>query len=97
MENIKESIKKGLREFSVSSLAVDNSVSIFIFTFMILMFGVNSYNTMPKEAFPEIPWPKIYVNTVYFGNSAEDIENLITRPLEKEIATLSDIKTVTSS
>lgn len=97
MEKLVDKVKDGLREFSLTTLAVDNGVSVFIFTFMILLFGIGSYNTMPKEAFPEIPWPKIYVNTVYFGNSAEDIENLITRPLEKEIATLSDIKTVTSS
>lgn len=92
-----EKIKKGLREFSLTSLAVDNRTSIFILTLMILLFGTNSYNTMPKESFPEIPWPQIYVNTVYFGNSAADMESLVTRPLEKEIATISEIKTITSS
>jgi len=81
----------------MSSFAIDNSTSIFILTFMILFFGINSYNTMPKEAFPEIPWPKIYVNTVYFGNSASDIESLVTRPIEKELQSVSEIKNVTSS
>ena len=52
---------------------------------------------MPKEAFPEIPWPKIYVNTVYFGNSASDMESLVTRPIEKELQSVSEIKNVTSS
>ncbi|MEM9916752.1 MAG: efflux RND transporter permease subunit [Bacteroidota bacterium] len=97
MKKVVDSIKEGLREFSLSTLAVDNRTSVFILAFMILLFGVGSYNSMPKESYPEIPWPKVYINTVYFGNSAEDMENLVTRPLEKEIATLSEVKTITSS
>ncbi|MCB0705437.1 MAG: efflux RND transporter permease subunit [Saprospiraceae bacterium] len=96
-KNITQKIKDGLREFGLTTLAVDNSTSVFLLTFMLFLFGLQSYNTMPKESFPEIPWPKIYVNTVYFGNSAADIENLVTRPIEKELAGISEIKTVTSS
>ena len=96
-KKITDSIKKGLRTFSLTTLAVDNRTSIFILTFMVILFGIISYNTMPKEAYPEIPWPKIYVNTLYSGNSGEDMENLVTRHLEKEIATLSEVKTINSS
>ena len=52
---------------------------------------------IPKEAYPEVNFPQIFVNTVYFGNSAEDIESLITRPIEKELGSVSEIKKVTSS
>jgi multidrug efflux pump len=97
MSKISNKIKEGLREFGLSTLAVDNGTSVFLLTFMVLLFGVGSYNSMPKESFPEIPWPKIYINSVYFGNSAADIENLVTRPIEKELATISELKTVTSS
>ena len=97
MQNKIDKLKENLREFSLTTLAVDNRTSIFILTLMILLFGVNSYNTMPKESYPEVPWPQKYVQTVYFGNSAENIENLITRPLEKEIGSISGLKTVTSS
>ena len=93
-ENI---IKKGLKKFGLTTLAVDNATSIFILTFMVILFGVSSYTSIPKEAYPEINWPQIYVNTVYFGNSAEDIESLITRPIEKELSSVTDIKKVTSS
>ncbi|MCB0640382.1 MAG: efflux RND transporter permease subunit, partial [Phaeodactylibacter sp.] len=96
-ENLSDKIKQGLRQFKLSSLAVDNATSVFILTFMLLIFGVQSSDTMPKEAFPEIPWPKIYINTVYFGNSAADIENLISRPIEKELASISEIKNINSS
>ncbi len=90
-------IKETLREFTITSLAVDNATSVFLLTFMIMFFGIVSYNTMPKESYPEIKMPNIFINTVYFGNSGEDMENLVTRKIEKELATISEIKTITSS
>ncbi len=83
-----------LREFKLSSVAVDNGTSVFLITFMILLFGLESYNIMPKEQYPDASLPTVYINTPYFGNSAEEIENLISRPLEKEIKSISGIKEV---
>lgn len=91
------STKKKLREFLLTSISVDNGTSIFIITLMILLFGVQSYNDMPKEQFPEISFPTVYVNTPYFGNSAVDIENLVTRPIEKEVATITGLKEMNST
>lgn len=92
-----EKKNKGLREFSLTSIAVDNSTSIFLLSFMILLFGVISYNNMPKEQFPEASFPTVYINTPYFGNSAEDIENLVTRPIEKEIQQVLGVKDIIST
>jgi multidrug efflux pump len=89
--------KKGLREFGLSSLAVDNAISVFILAAMILIFGIVAYDRMPKEQFPEVDFPTIYINTPYFGNSAEDIENLVTRPIEKELQSISGIKDIRST
>jgi multidrug efflux pump subunit AcrB len=89
--------KNKLRKFGLSTLAVDNGTSVFILTFMILLFGIQSYQTMPKEQFPEANWPTVYINTPYFGNSAEDIESLVSRPLEKEIVSVDGIKSVKST
>ncbi len=97
MASSSDNKRKGLREFFPTSLAVDNGTSIFIITLMILLFGFQSYQDMPKEQFPEISFPTVYVNTPYFGNSAVDIENLITRPLEKELGTISDLKQLNST
>jgi len=97
MSSSSENKRKGLREFLPTSFSVDNGTSIFIITLMILLFGVQSYQDMPKEQFPEISFPTVYVNTPYFGNSAVDIENLITRPLEKEIGTITDLKELNST
>ena len=92
-----ENIKSTIREFRLTTFAVDNRTSIFLLTFMILLFGVQSYIKMPKEQYPDASLPTIFINTPYFGNSAVEIENLITRPLEKEIESINEIKTVSSS
>jgi multidrug efflux pump len=82
------------RRFGMTDFAVDNGVSMMLLTFMLFLFGWQSYNNMPKEQFPEIVIPTIFVGTTYSGNSAEDMENLITKPLEKEIASISGIKKI---
>lgn len=97
MTKITDNLKKNLREFGLTSLAVDNATSIFLLTFMIFLFGVRSYNSMPKESFPEIPFPQVFINTVYFGNSAADMENLVSRHIEKELATITELKNVSST
>jgi multidrug efflux pump len=84
--------KKLYRRFAPTDFAVDNTISMFLLTGIIILFGVQSYLTMPKEAFPEIVIPTIYVGTTYSGNSAEDMEKLVTIPLEKEVASISGIK-----
>ena len=86
-----------LREFKLSSIAIDNGTSVFLLTFMILLFGIQSYNLMPKEQYPDASMPTVFINTPYFGNSAEEIENLIARPIEKELNSLTGLKTLTSS
>jgi multidrug efflux pump len=95
--SVKEHLKKGLKEFGLSSLSVENGTSVFIITLMILLFGIQSYQDMPKELFPEVAWPTVYINTPYFGNSAPDIENLVTRPIEKELQSINGIKNIRST
>ena len=92
-----EIIKDKLREFGLSSFAVDNATSVFLVALMIFLFGISSYTSIPKEQYPEASLPTVYINTPYFGNSAEEIENLISRPLEKEIESISGLKKITST
>lgn len=61
------------------------------------MFGIISYRSLPKELFPDIVIPTVMVKTIYPGNPPVDMENLITRPLETEINTISGIKKLSSS
>lgn len=89
--------KKVTREFGLSSLAINNRTSVIILTFIIVIMGVLSYSSMPKENFPEVVVPTIYVGTPYPGNSPVDIENLVTRPIEKEIKGISGLDNVSST
>lgn len=95
---LQEDKKKGLiREFGISSLSVDNRTSVVILTLIITFLGIFAYRTMPKESFPEIVIPTIYVGTAYPGNSPVDMENLITRPIEKELKSINNLKDVSST
>ena len=85
------------RKFGITSFAVDNGVSILVLVAIILIFGLQSYNRMAKELFPEIVIPNVFVNTIYPGNSASEIESLISRPIEEELSTVSGIKKVSST
>jgi multidrug efflux pump subunit AcrB len=90
--------KKGvIREFGVSSLSVDNRTSVLILALIITFLGIYAYRTMPKESFPEIVIPTVYVGTAYPGNSPVDMENLITRPIEKELKSINNLKDVSST
>jgi multidrug efflux pump subunit AcrB len=86
-----------IREFGLSSFSVDNSTSIIILTLIITVLGLGAYRTMPKESFPEIVIPTVYIGTPYPGNSPVDMENLITRPIEKELKSLNNVKDIKST
>ncbi len=85
------------KEFWLSSFSLDNKTSVFVLTFILVMMGVFSYVTLPKENFPEVEEPKIYIGVAYPGNSPEDMESLISRPIEKELNTISDVEEITSN
>lgn len=85
------------RKFKPTYLALKNKTTVYIFTALLVFFGIFSYNQMPREAMPEIVIPYIFVQTVYPGNSPVDIENLITRPIEQEIKGLKGVKKVSSA
>jgi len=88
--------KYKIKEFFATSWAIDNRTSIYILTIIITLLGVMSYISIPKEQIPEIVIPTIIVNTPYPGTSPEDMENLVTRPIEKEVKALADVKKITS-
>jgi len=85
------------RSFGLTNLSLKNKTSVFILTGLLTLFGLYSYNDMPKSLFPDIVMPTIMVQTVYPGNSPADIENLITRPIEKQIKSVKGIKNLTSN
>ena len=89
-------MEKKYKEFFATSWAIDNKISIYVLVFIIAVFGLINYYTIPKEQIPEIVIPMINVNTFYRGTSPTDMENLVTRPLEKNLKSMSGVKKITS-
>ncbi|MAC94190.1 MAG: copper transporter [Flavobacteriales bacterium] len=94
MSDLKE---KGQKEFKASSWAIDNQTVIYVLIFVLLIAGISSYSNLPRESFPEIVETKIYISTPYPGNTAEDIERLITDPIEEEVENVSNVVEVLST
>ncbi len=86
-----------IRDFRLTSWALQNKNTIFLMILILLGFGFYSYRSLPKELFPDLVWPTIFVQTPYPGNPPLDIENLITRPLEKEIESAKGVKEIRST
>ncbi len=90
-------MKDVFKEFKPSSWAIDNRTAIYILTIIITLAGLVTYNNLPKEQFPEIKMPQIVVQTIYPGTSPENMENLVTKPIEKQVKNLTGVKKVTSN
>jgi len=88
--------KPKFKEFRLASFAIDHPTSVMVMTVILILMGLMSYIRVPKEMAPEIVVPFVLVNTVYAGVAPGDIETLITEPLEDELNTIGDIKTITS-
>ena len=90
-------MEKKFKEFKLTSWSIDNKSAIYVLTIFITLAGMFSYNSIPKEKFPDIVIPTIYVSTVYPGSSPKDMENLVCKPLEKQIKSISGVKKLTSN
>jgi len=86
-----------IKEFKPSSWAIDNKITIYIVTIIITIMGIKTYNSLPKEQFPDITVPTIFISTVNGGNSPTNIENTITKPIEKRLKSISGMKKFTST
>ncbi len=92
MTKVIENIKEKFKEFGPTTWSVRNKTSIYLLILIVSVIGVVQFSTMPKEQFPDIVVPTIVVQTVYVGNSPKDMENLVTRPIEKQLKGLSGVK-----
>ena len=85
------------KEFRLSSWAIENKTTIYVMIVVLLFLGIGAFFSMPRENFPEVNETKIYVSSMYPGNTAEDIEKLITDPLEDKLKTVSNVVEITST
>jgi len=85
------------KEFGLTTFSLKNGTMVMFLTAMIVVIGLGTYISMPKDSYPEIKQPIVYIGTPYPGNSPIDMENLVTRPIEKELNTISEIDNIKST
>jgi multidrug efflux pump len=85
------------KEFKPTSWSIDNKVAIYVATIILAIAGVLSYQSLPKEKFPEVVFPQFYISTVNSGTSPEDMETLVTKPIEKQLGGISGVKSIKST
>ncbi|MEA2063064.1 MAG: efflux RND transporter permease subunit, partial [Gemmatimonadota bacterium] len=81
----------------ITEIALKNRLSTFVLVFLVVVTGFYSYVNLPKEASPDITIPYIIISTPYFGVSPDDMENLVTNIIERELKTLDDVEEITST
>jgi multidrug efflux pump subunit AcrB len=92
-----EKKEKVVREFFLTNIALNNKISVYLLVIVLMITGLMSYVKLPKELFPEIVIPTVFVQTIYPGNPPVDMENLVTRPLEKELESIKGVKEINST
>src|SRR5678815_5091975 len=87
-----ENIKKKFKHFKPTTWSIRNKTSIYLLMLFVSLGGIYQFISLPKERFPDVVIPYIYVQTIYVGNSPKDIENLVTKPIEKQIKGITGAK-----
>ena len=77
--------------------SVRRPYTVFVAVIAVIVFGVISYLRMTPDLLPNMDFPYVVVVTMYPGAAPEEVETVVTKPMEQSMATLNDIKTVTSS
>jgi multidrug efflux pump len=90
--SVLENMKGRIKDFGPTTWSIKNRTSIYLLMIFISIIGVVQFVTTPKEQFPDLVIPTIYVQTIYVGNSPKDIENLVSQPIEKQLKSLSGVK-----
>ena len=80
-----------------TEFALRHRVTVFVLIFLIVVIGMVSYLSLPREAAPDIKMPYVIVAIPYPGVGPEDIESLVTNHVETELEDLDDVEEMTSS
>ena len=95
--NISEFGSSNEKEFFLSSWAIRNSNTMYVFMFVLFFLGLSAFISLPRESFPEINETNVYISTPYPGTTAEDIERFVTDALEEEVKGISNLVEINST
>jgi len=80
------------KTFGPTNWAIKNKTAVYLLTLIISVWGIGLFLSYPKEQYPDVVIPNIFVQTVYVGNSPKEIESLVTRPIEKQLKGITGVK-----
>ena len=76
--------------------AIKFRTAVFVFMAVLVIMGIASYRTLPREGSPDITIPQVFTTIIYPGTAPEEMENLIVIPIEKRLNELGNIKTISA-
>ena len=77
--------------------SVKKPYTVLVAVMVIIVFGVAAFTKMVPDLFPNMDFPYIVVATTYPGSAPERVEEEVTKPLERSMATLNNIKSISST
>src|ERR1041385_9423488 len=77
--------------------SLQNRLVVIVLAFLLLVFGVRTASHVPLDVFPEFAPPQVVIQTEAVGLSAEEVEQLVTLPLETQLNGTAEIDTIRSS
>jgi multidrug efflux pump len=81
----------------VNQYALKRQVTVLALLVLLVVAGVYCYVTLPRESFPDITIPYVFVTTTYEGVAPEDMEELITIPIERKLKGIDDVEEIRST
>jgi len=81
---------------NIPAFSVNRKITVLMLTLIVCLFGIISFTRIGIDMMPELEYPFVSVITTYEGVASEDIENLVTRPIEEAISTVKRVSTVRS-
>jgi HAE1 family hydrophobic/amphiphilic exporter-1 len=82
---------------NIVDIAVKRPVTIWMFTFAIILFGMVSLSRLAINLLPELSYPTLTIRTDYIGAAPNEIEQLVSKPIEETIGVVKGVRTVTSN
>ncbi|MCE5199949.1 MAG: efflux RND transporter permease subunit [Armatimonadota bacterium] len=81
----------------LTNVSIRRPIFIIMFVLALIVLGIQSKNKMPTELNPKIDFPYVTVLTVYAGAGPNEIETLVSEPVEKAVMSIGNLRNVTSS
>ncbi len=81
----------------LSALAIRRPIAVLMVVCIVLVLGMFSFINLPVDLLPEMEFPMVAVLTTYDGAAPEEVENMVTRPLEENLATVPAVERITST